>query len=85
MCLNGLKMPWPSILFAALMACAILCAPGGAAAQGCALCYTQAAASGSHFIQALRSGILILAVPPLALLAAIAVLAWRKRDQFHSG
>jgi len=32
--------------------------------QGCALCYTQAASSGARMIQALKSGILILIVPP---------------------
>lgn len=32
--------------------------------QSCALCYTQAASSGSRMIQALKSGILILIVPP---------------------
>jgi hypothetical protein len=32
--------------------------------QSCALCYTQAASAGARMIQALRSGILILIVPP---------------------
>jgi len=32
--------------------------------QSCALCYTQAASSGSRMIQALKSGILILIIPP---------------------
>ena len=32
--------------------------------QSCALCYTQAASSGQRIIQALRSGILILVIPP---------------------
>jgi hypothetical protein len=39
-------------------------APIPVLAQSCALCYTQAASSGSKMIQALRSGILILIVPP---------------------
>jgi len=32
--------------------------------QSCALCYTQAASAGARMIQALRSGILILIIPP---------------------
>jgi len=32
--------------------------------QSCALCYTQAASSGARMIQALKSGILILIIPP---------------------
>jgi hypothetical protein len=32
--------------------------------QGCALCYTQAASSGAKMIQALKTGILILVIPP---------------------
>jgi len=50
--------------------------------QGCALCYTQAANSGARMIQALRSGILILIVPPAFLYTAIAVMAYRRRNQF---
>lgn len=32
--------------------------------QGCALCYTQAASSGAKMIAALKSGILVLVIPP---------------------
>jgi hypothetical protein len=32
--------------------------------QNCALCYTQAASAGARMIEALKSGILILIVPP---------------------
>ncbi len=32
--------------------------------QNCALCYTQAASAGARMIQALKSGILILIIPP---------------------
>jgi hypothetical protein len=52
-------------------------------AQGCALCYTQAANSPQRFIQALRSGILILMLPPMALSIAFAVMAYRRRNSFH--
>jgi hypothetical protein len=57
-------------------------APLPAFSQGCALCYTQAAASGTKMIDALRSGILILVLPPtLGSLVVIRIL-YRKRNQF---
>ncbi len=54
----------------------------GANAQSCALCYTQAASAGAHIIQALRSGILVLVIPPAFLSVGITVMAYRKRNQF---
>lgn len=56
-------------------------APLPAAAQGCALCYTQAAASGSRMIEALRSGILILIVPPTFMSAGLIFVVCRKNGQ----
>ncbi len=53
-------------------------------AQGCALCYTQAAASGNHFVEALQSGILALLLPPMFMSAGITWLAYRKRNQFRN-
>jgi len=57
--------------------------PALAHAQNCALCYTQAAGSGQRMIQALRSGILVLMLPPMAISIGIAVMAYRKRNQFN--
>ncbi len=54
-------------------------------AQSCALCYTQAASSGSRLIHGLRSGILVLIIPPAFMSIAIAVLAYRKRNKFNPG
>jgi hypothetical protein len=51
--------------------------------QSCALCYTQAAASGARFVAALRGGILVLAIPPMFMSVGITVAAYRKRNQFH--
>jgi hypothetical protein len=51
-------------------------------AQGCALCYSQAAGSGARLIHALRGGILILVFPPMLICAALAVMTYRKRNQF---
>ncbi len=55
---------------------------GMAFAQSCALCYTQAASSGSRIIHGLRSGILVLVIPPMFMSIGITVLAYRKRNRF---
>lgn len=61
---------------------ALLLLAAGAYAQSCALCYTQAASSGSRLIQGLRSGILVLIIPPMFMSIGITVLAYKKRNQF---
>jgi hypothetical protein len=53
-------------------------------AQNCALCYTQAAGSGSRMIHALRSGILILVIPPMGICIGLTVMAYKKRNQFNN-
>ena len=50
-------------------------------AQSCALCYTQAANSGHKMIAALRSGILVLIIPPMFMSMGITWLAYKKRNQ----
>ena len=54
-----------------------------AAAQGCASCYTTAAAGGPQTAHALRVGILVLVVPPVLLFASIVVFVgnWRKESR----
>ena len=59
----------------------VLLAPTTAFGQSCALCYTQAAASGSRMIQALKSGILILIAPPTLGSIGVIVVMYRKRNQ----
>ena len=58
-------------------------------AQSCALCYTQAAGAGHRFIVGLRTGILVLIVPPMFMSVGITLLAYKKRnrttDQTNSG
>ncbi len=61
---------------------AVLASPAGLYAQSCAMCYQTTANSGSHFIQALKHGILILLFPPLFIGTAIAIVAYRKRNQY---
>jgi hypothetical protein len=50
--------------------------------QNCALCYTQASSSGSRMIEAFRSGILVLIIPPTLMWLVIAAIAYAKRNQF---
>jgi hypothetical protein len=69
------------ILGVALVGLIILLAPVPAFAQSCALCYTQAASSGSRMIQALRSGILILIAPPTFMTIGMIFVCYRKRNQ----
>jgi hypothetical protein len=66
-----------------LLAVLALAAPHAAFAQSCSLCYTQAAASTQRFIQALRSGILILMIPPMCLCVAITLIAYKRRNRFY--
>jgi hypothetical protein len=70
-----------AILAIALAGFVVLLAPVPALAQGCALCYTQAASSGSRMIQALRSGILILIAPPTFGSVGLIFICYRKRNQ----
>ena len=65
----------------ALVGLIMLLAPAAVFAQSCALCYTQAASSGSRMIQALRSGILILIAPPTFMTIGLIFVCYRKRNQ----
>ena len=67
----------------ALVALTMLAAPLPAFSQSCALCYTQAASAGARMIQALRSGILILIVPPTFMSVGMIFIVYRKRNQFR--
>ncbi len=49
--------------------------------QSCALCYTQAASAGARMIEALKSGILILIVPPTLASIGMIFVVHRKRNQ----
>ena len=56
--------------------------PLPALAQNCALCYTQAASTGTRIIQALRSGILVLIIPPTLGSIGMIFLVHRRSSQF---
>ena len=67
----------------ALVGLTLLVAPPRAFSQSCALCYAQAASAGTRMIQALRSGILILIVPPTCMSVGMIFIVYRKRNQFR--
>jgi hypothetical protein len=50
------------------------------AAQGCAMCYQTAAASGAPVREALRHGILILLLPAASLFLGIFAYIYRRRN-----
>ena len=64
-----------------LLAWAALAVP--AFSQNCALCYTQAASAGARMIEALRSGILILIIPPTLVSVGMIFIVHHKRNQFR--
>ncbi|HYW41180.1 MAG TPA: hypothetical protein VE957_23960 [Terriglobales bacterium] len=51
--------------------------------QSCALCYTQAAGAGPRMIQALKSGILVLIFPPMAICIGLMIMSYKKRNRFR--
>jgi hypothetical protein len=67
-------------LAAAAAICAMLfgLAAPHAAAQGCAMCYQTAAASGAPGREALRQGILILLLPAVSLFLGIFAFIYRR-------
>jgi hypothetical protein len=64
-----------------LFALAVLALPLPVFSQSCALCYTQAASAGARMIQALRSGILILIIPPTLGSIGMIFIVHHKRNQ----
>jgi hypothetical protein len=70
----------------AIIALMLFVSAAPAFSQSCALCYTQAATSGSRMIQALKSGILVLIVPPtLGSVGMILVLRQKRNQVRHTG
>ncbi|MFY9904136.1 MAG: hypothetical protein WBX02_15150 [Terriglobales bacterium] len=72
-----------TLMTMALVALLMLAAPLPAFSQSCALCYTQAASAGTRMIQALRSGILILIVPPTFMSVCMIFIMRHKHNQFR--
>ena len=80
------RKPFLQVLTITVAIFAMLVFSPAAFSQSCALCYTQAASAGHRMIEALRSGILVLVVPPTLMWLVIAAIAHAKRNQFkHAG
>lgn len=71
----------PPVLILGLLLLGFLFASSPAFSQSCALCYTQAASAGARMIAALRSGILILVLPPTLGSIGMVFIVHRKRNQ----
>jgi hypothetical protein len=74
-----LKRKWKAT--AAMYAVLLGLSAPHALAQGCAMCYQTAAASGAPGREALRHGILILLLPSVTLFLGIVGLIYRRRNQ----
>jgi hypothetical protein len=68
-------------LLLSFLALACLTLPLPLFAQGCALCYTQAASAGARMIHALQSGILILVIPSTLGSVGMIFILRQKRNQ----
>ena len=68
-----------SMIAGAAISARLVCA-SSAFAQGCALCYTDAAATGPHAEAALRHGILILMIPATLIVVGFFALLCRRRN-----
>jgi len=77
----GLRRLKALCLRPALVLGMLLASQGVGGAQSCALCYTQAASASHRLIQGLRTGILVLIVPPMFMSVGITVLAYKKRNR----
>jgi hypothetical protein len=74
---------WLRVMGMITLVALFLALPLSAFAQNCALCYTQRASAGARMIQALRSGILVLVVPPTLGSIGMIFIVHRKRNQFR--
>lgn len=74
---------WRRLVAAAALAGALAASSRCALAQGCALCYNDASATGQQGIAALRHGILMLAIPPMLIFAALFGVLYRRRNAHH--
>lgn len=73
---SSIRLAWVALAGVILLLAAV-----PAFSQQCALCYTQAASSGSRMIQALKSGILVLIVPPTLGSIGMIFVVYYKRNR----
>ena len=76
------KLGARAITIARALSCvaAILALASRTAAQGCAMCYQSAAATGDHSRVALQHGILVLLIPSVGLFVGIFGLIYSRRN-----
>jgi len=75
--LNHFKMR-PIVASSLVLILGASAAASNAFAQGCAMCYTTAAAAGSAAARSLDLGILVLLVPTLVMFVSVLVFAIRR-------
>jgi hypothetical protein len=78
---DKIKRNWPVLRFVTILAGLLILTAMPAFSQSCALCYTQAALAGAKMIQALKSGILILVIPPTLGTIGMIFVVHHKRNQ----
>ena len=78
---NQIKRKWRGVRFGAILAGSLLVMALPALSQNCALCYTQAASAGARMIAALKSGILVLIIPPTLASIGMIFVVHHKRNQ----
>ncbi|MGH9790947.1 MAG: hypothetical protein ACRD5W_07035 [Candidatus Acidiferrales bacterium] len=71
-------MLWARLKFVAF---ALLAAASDTFAQGCSMCYSNAAQQDTQAQQALNLGILVLFLPPVLLFAGVLFTAFRRRSE----
>jgi len=72
-----------SIFAAGVLALGVTLSASVSFAQGCALCYNDAASTGSRGILALRHGILVLLFPPMFIFSGIFGMLYSRRNTHH--
>lgn len=72
---------WFQMAWLGLVGLLLLLTAAPAFSQSCALCYTQAASAGARMIEALKSGILVLIVPPTLGSVGMIFVVKHKRNQ----
>ncbi len=80
---NEIGLNWRRLRLSVMLASVLLLTALPVFSQSCALCYTQAASSGRQMIEALRSGILILIIPPTLGTIALLFIVHHKRNQIR--
>lgn len=78
------KISGPLLRYLSSLAGLLFLSPIALWAESCPFCYAKAASSSPGLFQALRSGIIILMIPPMLMSVGFTVVAYRRRNSFHS-